>query len=64
MREALKELGSTAESSVYVGDSDVDIETARNSGMDEILCDWGFRGERIFKRTWSEDHNQKARGNS
>ena len=49
MREALKELGSTAEGSVYVGDSDVDIETARNSGMDEILCDWGFRGEEFLK---------------
>ena len=48
VREALKELGSTAESSVYVGDSDVDIETARNSGMDEILCDWGFRGEEFL----------------
>ena len=44
-----KESGSTAESSVYVGDSDVDIETARNSGMDEILCDWGFRGEEFLK---------------
>ena len=49
VREALKELGSTAESTVYVGDSDVDIETARNSGMDEILCDWGFRGEEFLK---------------
>ena len=49
VREALKELGSVAESSVYVGDSDVDIETARNSGMDEILCDWGFRGEEFLK---------------
>ena len=48
MREALKEHGSTAESSVYVGDSDVDIETARNSGMDEILCDWGFRDEEFL----------------
>ena len=49
VREALKELGSVAESAVYVGDSDVDIETARNSGMDEILCDWGFRGEEFLK---------------
>ena len=48
--EALKQLGSTAENSVYIGDSDVDIETARNSGMDEILCDWGFRGEEFLKQ--------------
>ena len=48
--EALKQLGSTAENAVYIGDSDVDIETARNSGMDEILCDWGFRGEEFLKQ--------------
>lgn len=28
---------------VYVGDSDVDIKTAENSGMDSISCDWGFK---------------------
>ena len=43
----LKKTG--CKSAVYVGDSDVDIETARNSGMDEILCDWGFRGEEFLK---------------
>lgn len=48
--EALKELGSTVENSVYIGDSEVDIETARNSSMDEILCDWGFRGEEFLKQ--------------
>lgn len=41
--EALKELGSTIERAVYVGDSEVDIATARNCGMDCILCEWGFR---------------------
>ncbi len=41
--EALKELGSARECAVYVGDSEVDIETARNCGMDLILCEWGFR---------------------
>lgn len=48
--EALKELGSTVENSVYIGDSEVDIQTARNSGMDEILCAWGFRGEEFLKQ--------------
>lgn len=28
----------------YVGDSDVDFLTAKNSGLDFIGCDWGFRG--------------------
>ena len=29
---------------VYIGDSDVDIETAENVGTDSILVAWGFRG--------------------
>lgn len=41
--EALKELGSRPEDAVYVGDSEVDLATAKNSGMDYILCEWGFR---------------------
>lgn len=41
--QALKELGSDAEHAVYVGDSEVDIATAKNSGMPCILCEWGFR---------------------
>jgi phosphoglycolate phosphatase len=28
---------------VYIGDSEVDIETARNAGMDCISVGWGFR---------------------
>lgn len=30
---------------VYIGDSDVDIETARNAGVDCISVSWGFREE-------------------
>lgn len=28
-----------------IGDSDVDILTARNAGIDAVGCIWGFRGE-------------------
>ena len=28
---------------VYIGDSDVDIKTAENAGVDCISVDWGFR---------------------
>ena len=41
--EALRQLGSSAENAVYVGDSEVDLATAENCGMDYILCEWGFR---------------------
>lgn len=40
---ALEKLESTKEESIYVGDSDVDKATADNSGLDCVLCRWGFR---------------------
>ena len=40
---ALKELGVEKECAVYVGDSDVDIATARNAGIPCISVLWGFR---------------------
>lgn len=40
---ALKELGVTVDEAVYVGDSDVDLQTARNSGLPCISVLWGFR---------------------
>ena len=41
--EALRQLGVGQEGAVYVGDSDVDIETAMNSGLPCISVLWGFR---------------------
>lgn len=40
---ALKELGSCAEEALYIGDSEVDVETAKNAGLRLISVDWGFR---------------------
>lgn len=40
---ALKELKVPKEKAVYVGDSEVDIATAENTGMDCIIVGWGFR---------------------
>lgn len=40
---ALEMLGSTKDESIYVGDSDVDKATADNSGLECVLCQWGFR---------------------
>ncbi len=41
--KALEDLKVTKEQAVYVGDSDVDILTAKNSGLDCISVTWGFR---------------------
>ena len=40
---ALKELGKDKEKTIYVGDSEVDFATAKNSEMDCVLVTWGFR---------------------
>ena len=40
---ALKALGIGEECAVYVGDSDVDIQTAANAGIPCISVLWGFR---------------------
>lgn len=40
----LAELGIEAAQSFYVGDSDVDVFTARNAGMVSVGVAWGFRG--------------------
>ncbi|SFB74724.1 HAD family hydrolase [Butyrivibrio sp. YAB3001] len=41
--EAIKELGAKKECCIYVGDSEVDYMTAKNSGLKCISCLWGFR---------------------
>lgn len=41
--KALRELGVSADKAIYVGDSDVDIKTARNAGLDCVSVTWGFR---------------------
>lgn len=42
---ALQELGCTNGAAVYVGDSEVDLQTARNCAMACITATWGFRDE-------------------
>ena len=40
---ALAELGANKARAVYVGDSEVDVQTAKNAGMACISVCWGFR---------------------
>lgn len=47
VNEVLEKLNVSRENAVYIGDSDVDIKTAENAGMDSIIVEWGFR-ERDF----------------
>ncbi|MBO5998098.1 MAG: HAD family hydrolase [Lachnospiraceae bacterium] len=48
--KALNELGSSTGEAVYVGDSEVDLETAKNAGIPCIAVLWGFRSrERLIE---------------
>lgn len=59
---AMKELDMSKDDCIYVGDSDVDIQTAENAGISCISVTWGFRdvdflkrnGAKIFARTPDE----------
>lgn len=46
---AAQALGVRPASALYVGDSEVDIQTARNAGMDCLSVDWGFRPEAVLR---------------
>lgn len=41
--EALRQLGVAPAQAVYIGDSEVDIATAANAGLDCLTVAWGFR---------------------
>ena len=47
--KAIKELNSTMEKSIFIGDSDVDIMTARNANIPCISVLWGFRDKNFLK---------------
>ncbi len=44
----LDKLGTAKEETVYVGDSDVDIQTAQNAGIDILSVEWGFRDKEFL----------------
>ncbi len=52
---ALEELGAGTGRAVYVGDSDVDIQTAANAGLPCLSVSWGFR-DAEFHRPWRPAH--------
>jgi len=47
--ECMRVVGASSDNSVYVGDSEVDLLTAANAGIDCITVGWGFREERFLR---------------
>ena len=58
--QALKELDSTQSESIYIGDSEVDVATANNSGLLCIGVTWGFRHEQLHKNLGVKHIARKA----
>lgn len=52
--KALEELGSPADKAVYVGDSEVDVRTAKNSGITFVGVTWGFRDREVLEQEGAE----------
>lgn len=48
VNEVLKILNIDRTKSIYIGDSEVDIQTAQNSKMKSIIVDWGFRDRKFL----------------
>ena len=51
---ALAALGAGKENAVYVGDSEVDVQAARNAGLPVIGVAWGFRGREALAAAGAE----------
>ncbi|WP_025724767.1 HAD family hydrolase [Acholeplasma granularum] len=45
---AVEKLESTIEKSIFIGDSEVDLQTANNAKMDVIGVTWGFRDKNVL----------------
>jgi phosphoglycolate phosphatase len=48
--KALEALGSIADKTIYVGDTEVDVKTAKNAGVVIIGVTWGFRDREVLEQ--------------
>ena len=48
---AMEEMGADKENSIYIGDSEVDIQTAKNSGIPCISVLWGFKDRKFLENS-------------
>lgn len=53
-REALAALGVSAEDTLYIGDSGVDMQTAKNAGLTAAGVTWGFRSRETLLETGAD----------
>ena len=54
VNRALEEMGCSREGAVYVGDSEVDVQTGRNAGLPVFSVCWGFRSRECLVENGAE----------
>ena len=52
---ALEQLGVSPAEALYVGDTEVDLATARNTGMDAAVVGWGYRDREYLLHSGAEE---------
>lgn len=53
--------GLTADDKIFmIGDSNVDIQTAKNAGISSIGCEWGFRGREELENAGADFIAEKS----
>lgn len=52
--DLMRTIGARAETTLFVGDSDVDILTGHNAGLSAMGALWGFRGEAELTRAGAD----------
>ncbi len=55
VNEVLHTFGICKTDAVYIGDSEIDIATAKNADMDALIVTWGFRDEEYLKAQGAEN---------
>ncbi len=55
VNEVIRLFGIPREEVIYIGDSDVDIQTAQNAGVACIGVDWGFRERHVLKEAGAKN---------
>ena len=59
--KSIKELNSTKEKSIYIGDSEVDIQTAQNAGIPCISVLWGFKDKEFLTNNGAKIFAEKPK---
>ena len=47
--KVIKDLQTDLQHVIYIGDSETDVQTAKNAGTECIGCTWGFRSKEVLE---------------